>query len=236
MKKRKALQLLPERRLRRMAYLHKGKEDELQELSDRCELDMDDRRQLDDAVLELLGVTSRKTRQELIDRLYSYLRDFFEWTRQKEEKAIVNKKNTKRRGPAKPVEIARQIYDELIEKRPDFLKEYDPDFLDRNKPFDTFDIPAEGEAQVYSDMLVPHAVRFTKGNKEPLLVLLIKSGTRGLVRVPHEEQICRDLLARYDRFIQQRVCYVLELIKDRTADEDMQEAIFEATMPLLRKE
>ncbi|MCD6395659.1 MAG: SAM-dependent DNA methyltransferase [Planctomycetes bacterium] len=248
MKKRKALQLLPERRLRRMAYLHKGKEDELQELSDRCELDMDDRRQLDDAVLELLGVTSRKTRQELIDRLYSYLRDFFEWTRQKEEKAIVNKKNTKRRGPAKPVEIARQIYDELIEKRPDFLKEYDPDFLDRNKPFDTFDIPAEGEAQVYSDMLVPHAVRFTKGNKElaivatntpsqdALLVLLIKSGTRGLVRVPHEEQICRDLLARYDRFIQQRVCYVLELIKDRTADEDMQEAIFEATMPLLRKE
>ncbi len=248
MTQRKALAFISERRLRRAAYLQKDKGDELQKFSDRCELDMDDRRELDDAVFELLGVTHKEHRQKLIDALYVYLRDYFEWTRQKEEKAIVNKKKAKRRGPARPAEIAKQIYDELIEKRPDFLKEYDPDFLDRSKPFDTFDIPAEGEAQVYSDMLVPHAVRFTKGNKElaivatntpsqdALLVLLIKSGSRGLVRVPHEEQICRDLLAKYDRFIQQRVRYVLELIKDRTADEDMQEAIFEAAMPLLRKE
>ena len=177
-----------------------------------------------------------------------YLREYFEQTRKKEEKAIVNKKKAKRKGPARPAAIARQIYDELVEKRPDFLKEYATDFLDRNRPFDTFDIPAEGEARVYSDMLVPHAVRFTKGNKElaivatntpsqdALLVLLIKSGARGLLRVPYEEQICRDLLAKYDCFVHQRDRYVLELIKDRTADEDMQEAIFEAAMPLLRKE
>ena len=39
-----------------MAFTKAGREDELEEISDISELDMDDRHELDDAVLELLGV------------------------------------------------------------------------------------------------------------------------------------------------------------------------------------
>ena len=64
LKKRKAFFFLSERRLREMAYTQMGQEVELEKLSDICELDMDDRRELDDAVLELIGVRSKKKRQE----------------------------------------------------------------------------------------------------------------------------------------------------------------------------
>ena len=81
------------------------------------------------------------------------------------------------------------------------------------------------------------AIRVLKAEASPLHTKAITAMilSRGLVWVPHEEQICRDVLAGHDCFIQQRDRYVRELIKEHTADEDMQEAIFEAAMPLLRK-
>jgi len=140
LKERDALYFLSERRLREMKYARSGKEAELAKLSDQCELDMPDRRELDDAVLELLGVRSKKRRRQLIDELYEYLRQFFEWIRRKEEKAILNKKKTKRRGMARPEEIAEQVYQEICEKASHILRQYDTHFLDKSKPFDTFDL------------------------------------------------------------------------------------------------
>ena len=75
LKDRPALQFLSERRLRRMAFARAGREEELGELSDLSELDMDDRRILDDAILEMLGVKNRRDRDDLINRLYAYLRN-----------------------------------------------------------------------------------------------------------------------------------------------------------------
>ncbi|MBW2069587.1 MAG: SAM-dependent DNA methyltransferase, partial [Deltaproteobacteria bacterium] len=135
LKQRKALYFLSERRLREMSYTQAGKIDELGKLSNESELDMPDRRELDDAVLQMLGVRSKKRRQELIDELYDYLREFFERTRQKEEKAIANKKKAKRRGPARPGEIAAQIYQEIKETENHLLQQYDPDFINKSKSF-----------------------------------------------------------------------------------------------------
>ncbi len=244
MKKRSALQFLSERRLREMAYKQAGKERELSELSDVCELDMPDRKELDDAVLELLGVKDEKRRQKLINELYSHLRRFFESVRQKEEKAIANKKIAKRKGPARPSEIASLIYDEIAENEGGLLRHYD-DFIDTNKPFDTFDLPHEGSPESVKDILSPHGVRFKKGKRElvfiktkieeqdVLVVLVASSGVRGLVRVPHEADEAARIYERYRRFINQRERRIRELIESRTADEDMQEKIYEALMPLI---
>lgn len=246
LKQRKALQFLSERRMRQMAYTKAGKEAELDKLSDECELDMPDRRDLDDAVLEMMGVRSKARRQELIDELYGYLRQFFEWTRQKEEKAIINKGIAKRRGPARPGEIASQISQWITENEGQLLRQYDSDFLDKSKPFDTFDIPAEGTAEAYSDMFTTHSVKFLKGRsnqialietKNPaqsdLIVLVARSGIQGLVRIPHEEDECLNVFREYDGFIRERERRLRELIAERTADEDMQEKIYDALMPLI---
>lgn len=244
--KRKALQFLSERRLREMAYRQSNKDKALENLSNLCELDMLDWRELDDAVLEMLGVESPDKRQHMIYDLYSYLREFFEYTRQKEEKAIINKNKAKRRGPARPGEIATQIFNNISENYPQFLRQYDSDFMDRSKPFDTFEIPAEGTAELFTDMFVEHGVRFMKGIKkrialvettsqvqDELMVLVANSGVRGIIRIPHEDDECREVLQEFERFINQRESQVRHLIKERTADEGIQEDIYEALAPML---
>ena len=245
LKDRNALQFLSEHRMRQMAYTEAGKEDQLEKLSDLSELDMADRRELDDAVLELLGVSSKKRREELLEELYTYLREFFEWTRQKEEKAIANKKKAKRRRRASPSEIAFQIYEEIKDKESHFLRQYDPDFIDRSKPYDTFEFPAEGVAKEDRSLFNQHGVSFMKRKKtigvvdtkipaqDKLVVLVANSGVRGLVRIPHEEKECRRVLRTYGEFVRDREQRIRELIEQRTADEDMQEKIHEALMPLI---
>ena len=245
MSKRKALAFLSERRLRRMSYTQAGKRKELDDLSDVCELDMSDRRELDDAVFQMLGVKSKRERNKLIDELYGYLREYFEQIRQKEEKAIENKKSAKRRGPAKPGDIALQILAEIKDNRPYLLKQYDPDFIDKSKPFDTYELPAEGKAELHSDMFSANGTKFTKGRKnialvatkgryqDKLLVALAESGTRGLVRVPHEAKECRRVQENFERFLREREKTIMELIEARTSDEDMQEKMYVALIPLI---
>lgn len=247
LKKRKALYFLSEHRLRQMAYTQAGKEKDLYKLSDESELTMPDRRELDDAVLEMLGVQPAEKRRELIEELYQYLREFFEWTRQKEEKAIVNKLKAKRRGQASPNEIAGQILAEIQENHPHLLRRYDPDFLNMTKPFDTFELPTEGMPQEHRDLYHNQGVIFLKGKKpvatiatcipgqDPLLILLAESGAYGLVRVPHEPKECSRLLQKYGSFLRQREAAIRELIANRTLDEEMQEKIYQALMPLVSR-
>ena len=126
------------------------------------------------------------------------------------------------------------------------LRQYGADFLDKAKPFDTYEIPADGEAQTYSDMLTPQSVKFMKGAKtqialiqtkaQPqaeLITLLANTGTRGLVRVPHENADVLNLLKDYREFLDLRNARIQELIQERTSDKDTQEKITDALMHLI---
>jgi len=246
LKQRRPLMFLSERRLREMAYIKSGRQDELAALSHECELDMPDRRELDDAVLEMLGVESPEQRGELIDELYAYLREFFELTRQKEEKAIINKTKAKHRGKSRPEDIAAQIYKEITENEPALLRKYEPDFLDTSKPFDTYELPYDGTAEIYSDMFLAQGVKFIKGartqialieTKNPaqteLLVQLANSDTRGFVRVPHEEAEARRVASEYSAFLDRRKYRLQEYVEERTGYEEIQEKVLSALQILI---
>jgi len=119
--------------------------------------------------------------------------------------------------------------------------------MNADRPFDVFELPEKGEPEPYTDMFRKHAVRFLKGRKsiavietknacqKSLICLIGKTGYRGLVRVPHEEEECKGVLKPYEEFIEKRNKRLRELIDERTADEDMQEKILESLLPLLRK-
>jgi len=182
----------------------------------------------------------------MIDELYTYLKEFFKATRLKEEKAIINKNTTRRRERVHPADIAAQIFKDVSEKDPDLLRQYDPHFLDKSQPFDTYDLPADGEAKPYSDMLVTQAIKFTKGAKKQvaliatitgsqaqLITLLANTGTRSLVRVPHNEADCIRTLEEYREFVDHRDERMKELIQDRTSDEDTQEKILAGLISLM---
>jgi hypothetical protein len=206
---------------------------------------MKDRRELDDAVLEMMGVASPQERARLIDGLYGYLREFFEQVRQKEEKAIENKKRAKKRGRLQPAEIAAQIVQEIKENHPALLRSYPRDFIPPDTEHDVYDVPTEGRAAAFSDLLSANGVRFATGAKRSLVVevqnkaqaellcALAKSGVRGLVRVPKATSECATVKANYERFLSERGERLRVMAEDRTSDPDMQDKILQLIASML---
>ncbi|MBW2087128.1 MAG: SAM-dependent methyltransferase, partial [Deltaproteobacteria bacterium] len=127
------------------------------------------------------------------------------------------------------------------------LQQYDPDFINKSKSFDTFDLPLEGSPRPYRDLFAEHGVAFMKGKKrlalvetklpaqDSLVILVANSGVRGLVRIPHEEDECKRIFNKFENFIKKRENFIWEMIEHRTADEDMQEKIYGSLMSLLSK-
>lgn len=248
LKDRPAMQFLSERRLRRMAFAKSGRESDLQALSDLSELNMADRRTLDDAVLEMLGVKSQRERDGLISGLYAYLGDFFEGIRQKEEKAIANKNKAKRKAAFSPAELAAQILTEIKDNQGQLLRSY-ADFVDMSRPFSTFDLPTTGVPEIHEDMFAPQgSVRFMKGRKQiymlptktpeqaALVVVIATYGGRGLTQVPLDPKDCESLKKRYETFIDDRTKRLKSMIADRTGDPDLQDRIFDALNDLILHE
>ncbi|KAB2928860.1 MAG: SAM-dependent DNA methyltransferase [Candidatus Contendobacter sp.] len=242
LKQRPTLQFLPEQRLRQMAYRKNGREAALAELSDQCELDMADRRELDDAVLELLGVANPRERLELRQCLYAYLREFFEHARQKEEKAIANKNKAKRRSAATPDEIAAQVLADIRDRFGHLLRPY-AEFVDLTRPYDTFDLPVQGTAEVHHDLFSDQGgVRFMRGRKQIALVparsleqatlvaLVATRGARGLVRAPLAADDCARLHRRYQAFLDDRAQRIRQLVEERTGDPELQERVIRAVL------
>lgn len=238
MKNRPAMGFLSERRLRRMSYTDKGKEEELLSLPDESELTQADRRELDDAVYELLGVTSTKERAELIMALHTYLAEFFEVTRQKEEQAIKNKKHTARREGLKPTDLAQEVIATLENDYGTLLRTYD-DLIKLDQPFDTYELAGDGQTEPLDDLFTKHAlqilgkagsstvVQARNEAQRDLLLYLARAGARGFIRVPLEEATSKTLHKTYQRIADERASTVQTLIEERTADETMQKRVHE---------
>ena len=247
LKNRKALQFLSEKRMRRMAYEAAGKTAELAKLSDQCELDMDDRWELDDAVLQLLGVRKKQDREFLLWKLYKYMRQYFEWVRVKEERAIENKKRTARQGEARPAEIAGDLFNHIAEHHPALLKAYPWDFVDKDKPFTAKRIPEEGVPKIISDIVTPNGVMFIKGKKligpviaeheiqARLIEATAAQGYRRSKRFPLGEDECLRVYNDFMNHIARRDKVVNELIEERTSDEDLQDKIKEYLLARIRQ-
>jgi methylase of polypeptide subunit release factors len=245
---RAPMQLLSERRLRRMAFEKSGKMAELELLPNESELDMPDRRALDHIVLELLGVKSKKERDEWIHRLYEYLRQFFEETRQKEEQAIGNKNVTKRKGAVSPQDLAMQLAAELNTQEPLLFRSY-KDFFNESGVGDNWiarEVPADGVPEVQVD-LHDVGVRFMRGKKQvefvrmpsethaALAVVAIREMRRETVQLPRAEASCVTLLRDYQSFLGKRDQRLRDAIAERVADVDVQEIVLSLLIEQVRR-
>ena len=245
---REPKQLLSERRLRRMAFQKSGKTVELELLPDGCELDMPDRRALDHAVFELLGVKTKKERDDWINRLYDYLRQFFEETRRKEEQAIVNKNVTRRKGSVSPQDLAMQLAAELNTQEPLLFRSY-RDLFNESGVGDGWiakEVPPEGAPEVQVD-LHDVGVRFMRGKKQvefvrmpsethaALAVLSIREMRRETVQLPRAEASCDVLLRKYQSFLVKRDRRLREAIAERVADADVQDIVLGLLIEQVRR-
>ena len=241
MTKRGIMGFLSERRLRRKSLVERGRGGELDALPDETELEQPDRQALDDAVLELIGYADPTARRSARDRLYAYLRRYFEDKRVQEEEAIDNKRRTAAARTLGPDQVAVDVMAEIERDHPGLRRTY-LDLTRGSSEGDGIRIPASGDPRLLDD-LVTVGVRFgdkggelvvTRTREQAELVAAIAAvGPRGRsVFVPREGARARELTDELHAIAAARARTVRELVSARTVDADILEP---ATEQVLRR-
>jgi hypothetical protein len=198
------------------------------------ELRQADRRDLDDAVLELLGVSDLKERDKLIGRLYEATAKHFRDIRVVEiEKMEQRAKSGNNRFSVH--DLAADIWDaaELEDATPL------PEWVGQQTESDSLVVILEEQPAVLSQdvMFSPNTVYFGKGQKShidyvsrgqaELVVHLANLGVHGQVRLPADRGPCLKVLKRVDRRVERARARFKELAESRTGDERVRDQLME---------
>jgi len=251
--KRRPLNLISPREFNRTKHEQKGEPEKLAALSDRCELDQPDRRELDDAVLRMLGFGDKAERARLLDATYAHLREHFIQVRRKEEKANANKKKAKKRGRGSAGSLAQTVIEQLRRDHPEVFRRYPRHFIDADviarALIDTYDVPKSGTPEGPETLLDNSVVlRLRNGKKTVaelrphsaaqghLLATLIRQNVRGLVTVPHDPATCDAVRVGFLEWVRQRDEAIRAAVERQTGDEDVQESLRELVTPMTSAE
>ncbi|MCU0913454.1 MAG: N-6 DNA methylase [Planctomycetes bacterium] len=198
------------------------------------ELHQRDRRDLDDAVFELLGVSDPKERDELVGRLYEATARHFREIRVVEiEKMQQRAKSNNQRFSVH--DLAADVWDAAALEDATPLAEWVGQYRESNV---LVDIPEERPAVLSpSPMFDPDTVYFGKARRShvdcpshaqaELIVRLANLGVSGRVTLPADTDPCFKLLDRVNVRLEKALARFRELAESRTGDERVREQIVE---------
>ena len=249
LRKREVKPFLSEQLLRQRSLTARGKKSQLADLSNTTEMDNPDRQELDDAVLELLGIESAPTRKRLRERLYAHLKDYFEKERRKEEEAQDNKKRTKAKERQTPQGLAQAVFDYVAEHNPLLLRGYED--LSDKEGFDNVQaryVPWPDKLEIVDDLLqfgLKYKSRKTgkleivKANSREQAELIIEVSLNGeggdTYFFPIDPAVAVRLKSDLSKIRLERERLVKESLEDRTSDPDMVEKAMSLAMPKFRR-
>ncbi len=198
------------------------------------ELQQPDRRELDDAVFELLGVRSAAERKTLLDRLYTETAAHFRAIRVTEIQKMEDRaKGEKQRFTA--AEQAADTWDALD------LTDLMPlhDWVRTHVTGTTQDILVPDERPVYlgtGSMFDQETVYFGKKRQQhivcssqgtaELLIRIADLGVSGSLALPADNSKAMNLLNQLNQRHDKACARFQELVESRTSDPDMQDQIF----------
>lgn len=194
------------------------------------ELALADRQQLDDAVLELLGISDRQERESLRAELYEEVTKLYRQLRVAEREMQRHRSANARQGRATAQSIAAEIWDSL-DTPPDYRTPLD--FIPPRARTETFDLPAEGRARIIrGNMFQPDSVQIGDTIIElgdPARCEFVKQlshiGINGSVRVPTQPEHCFNALRQHQTYADETNAEFQRLAAAYTSEEPMQERI-----------
>lgn len=189
------------------------------------ELELDDRKDLDDAVFELIGVTSEQERLRLRATLYDATRSLYGSLRHVEVQATRNRSRTARRSKVTPHDIAMEIWDRMDRSS---LRRFPDTFLpvDSTTAMEVVQVPARvshvevgnslftipgegakatrpgnGDALATGTILV-NDESFALGHvaRAEYLKAALQAGHVGSVKVPLDESVCSAAVQAYRQY------------------------------------
>ena len=208
------------------------------------EFTLEDRRELDDATLEILGFEDPDDRAELRDRIYCDVTAMQRATRDREIIAQRDRRRAARRGTTTPQDLADELWAEHVATLD--LLQFPEDFIQRRNEGDLVDLP-QGEVEVgvalvdEGDLLRAGTIRVGGQDGEVMdvgsvararfLEALAKCHRAGQVRLPGDD-VCNDAVRGFEQYCSELRSRFSELASQRTTDQRRQKSIANA---LLRK-
>jgi hypothetical protein len=201
------------------------------------ELQQADRQELDDSVLELIGVTNPQERRRLLEELYAQTVGYYRYLRTQDIQSMENRAGGQRRLTAE--DIAASIWDSLTDddKGPplsDWLKTLKADRRTVNIP--------DGKAKALGNghMFSPAGVDFVQGKtihqetyahpaQAALVALLANLEIRGQIQVPADEAAC----AEWEEAIKRRLTDARNRFDDLAGSRTGTQTLREASAGLL---
>ena len=208
------------------------------------EFTLDDRRELDDATLEILGIEDADERTALRDRIYRDVTNLQQAIREREIIAQGDRRNAGQRATSSPQAIADELW--LDYESGLNLLQFPDDFVTRPNEGEFFDLPP-GEVEVgralmdEAGLLRVGTIRVGGRNGEIIdagnafrarfLEALSLCHQAGQVRLPGD-YICAEAVSSFAQYRQELRNRCQQLAQQRTADQRRQRAIADA---LIRK-
>jgi hypothetical protein len=191
------------------------------------DLAMKDRQELDDAVLELLGISDAAERETLRAELYAEMTKLYRDIREAEKKMQKFRAATARRGRPTPQSLADEIW-ESLDTKPQVKTPLDFAPLD---DAETIELPA-GKAEIVDDLfharslsIGGHYIALGRIARAHFAKALSDCGISGSVRIPNDPDACEIALQQYQEHIQQLTDEFTNLAAVYTADEAMQQRV-----------
>lgn len=206
------------------------------------EFDLSDRQQLDDSVLEMIGIEDPAQRAEIQRRIYDAIREQYAATRQRELVAQRHRRRSQRRGTPSAADMAEDIWEEHSESLG--LLRFPEDFVHSWTGGQYFDLP-DGQVEVGTAMMeTGRQLRVgtirVGGSTGPVLDVgsferarflqaLAECGRYGSVRVPDDNE-CESAYEEFTRYKQELAGRFVALAMQRTRDQRRQRQIMAALM------
>jgi type I restriction-modification system DNA methylase subunit len=198
------------------------------------ELRQTDRRQLDDAVFELLGVESASERRVLVDRLYAETASHFRAIRVTE----IQKMEDRAHGGEQRFTAAEQAADawdalDLNDLTPlaDWVRNHASGptreiVIPDERPVDlAINSMFDHETVYFGKKRQEHVVCPSRGTAE-LLARMANLGVSGPHVLPIEDDPAKDLLEKLDQRHESASLRITELVESRTSDPETQDEVF----------
>jgi hypothetical protein len=198
------------------------------------ELRQPDRRALDDAVFEMIGVEDPKERVHLIDELYEQTASYYRQQRTLEIQGMRNRSKAGRKQIS-PRDLAASVWDSL---RPEERGEPVVEWMKTRYPggIEVSILDGKPTARGSDDMFSPASVSFKQGAKAvemdyaspehaALVVALAELEIRGSVTLPDTAAACQECREQLATRLASARARFTELAASRTGQESMREQV-----------
>ena len=206
------------------------------------EFDLPDRQELDDAVLEMIGIQDVALRGDLRQRIYDAIREQYTATRQRELIAQHDRRQSQRGGTQSVADIAEVIWEEHEDSLG--LLQFPEDFVGSWTRAEPFDLP-DGQVEVGTAMIetgrqlrvgtirvggsTGTVLEVGSIEKARFLEALAECGRYGSVRIPEDAE-CGSAYQEFTRYKQELTQQFNALAIQRTRDSRRQRQIGTALM------